>query len=262
MLAGRLAGRPCCLRGRRRRGFAAPSGSGPERHILAQYVVIEVHQAVGDQTVRALRRMFVAHPTHHLLHFGMPLALAHAVADPFTLCLLSSGDHQPGPRAWQVALQLAGLGSLGLGHLGHLGHLRHRGHLRSLGHLGHLRHLGHRRHRGHLSLGRGACCAGQLQIAAQEVIAQVQQAVSQQSVWRLFWMCVFHLPQHLTDFLPTALFHPVVHPGTLGLFHLFRGHHHSAGRTWQHTLPRDAFHTFFLYCPRLRAPSHHFRPAL
>ena len=37
MLAGRLAGRPCCLRGRRRRGFAAPSGSGPERHILAPW---------------------------------------------------------------------------------------------------------------------------------------------------------------------------------------------------------------------------------
>lgn len=66
------------------------------KQVELQYVVIEVHQAVGDQTVRALRRLFVAHPTHHLLHFGMPLALAHAVADPFTLCLLSSGDHQPG----------------------------------------------------------------------------------------------------------------------------------------------------------------------
>ena len=86
-----------------------------------QYVVIEVHQAVGDETIRALRRMFVAHLTHHLLH-GMPLALAHAVADPFTLCLLPCGDHQPGARAWQVALQLAGLGSLGsLGCLGCLG---------------------------------------------------------------------------------------------------------------------------------------------
>ena len=103
------------------------------KQVELQYVVIEVHQAVGDQTVRALRRLFVAHPTHHLLHFGMPLALAHAVADPFTLCLLSSGDHQPGPRASQVALQLAGLGSLGLGHLGHLGHLRHLGHRRHLG---------------------------------------------------------------------------------------------------------------------------------